>query len=730
MKKISSWINLSRLVWLIAVLLISLFSGKYVMIVTGKLTDVLIGNNRFIYLLVLLFHLLTFYIMGSTCFNVKKSSIIGVLSVFLVFLLRKTLGGDGASYITVIEAYFFVFTAGHVCFYFIRENAKCFFLLCGEGALFFMHFLVPVFNNFSLTLLAALIAIAFWTMPRIYHEPEMQLFMTRKARIYFILLDIYASFALVGHNAFLKNVSPEFTARGITAYCLCLFIIYPLLLLLTYTLIKIRPVFRRRKNHGSPTGNSVQIKCFLFTMIPLFVMLWGYYPTIMTTDGLSQWGQATGVWGIADSHPAIHTLFIKFCSLLAKTPYMVSVMQILLFSILWSFIMRYLHQSGNLNAEALYIISFVTASIPTNYMMLFLVSKNILYGIIVLCTTFMFIKLWGDETYLQYKIVFLFGIDLSLLYLVRHNGFIGTIVSCVIILSMALYQLSKRKILNCIKLCSILVVMAACIAIIRGPVYSYFQVLKNGNTFAYGPLSEAVGIFYLADREIPAEVKDTVDRIGTKEQWLQYYNPYDGDKLGWSELKNTMVQVDKKEMLSLYFTLLKNDPLLVIKARLHSTDLLWNIFEPVETYRHYGGHNNSYYGGMTVDPGYEEKFPDLLKEEYRQSNGDYLNVNIVTIACRRLNSISYQNESFQAIFWRNGIYVVIMLWLFIINILEKNRKILIAGLVPMATLGSLALAASWQIYQYYWFFPLCVLLLALVTVAERKDLIQTENQES
>ena len=730
MEKINTGLKWKRSFWLMCVLLISLLSGKYIMFVAGQLTDDIIGNNIFIYLLVLLFHLLTFFIMGSTCFSVKKSSIIGILSIFLVFLLRKVPGGDHTTYITVIEACTFLFAAGHVCYYFIRENAKCFFLLCGEGALFFMNFLVPVFNNFSLTLLAALIAVAFWNMPRIYHESKMQPFMTHKARIYFSMLDIYASFALVGHNAFLKNVSPEFTARGITAYCLCLFIIYPLLMLLTYALVKIRPVLKEKKSPGSPAGSLVQIRCFLFTMIPLFVMLWGYYPAIMTTDGLSQWGQATGVWGIADSHPAIHTLFIKLCSLLAKTPYMVSVVQILLFSILWSFIMKYLYQSGNINAEALYLISFGTASLPTNYMMLFLVSKNILYGIIVLCTTYMFIKLWGDEAYLQYKIAFLFGIDLSLLYLVRHNGFIGTIVSCLIIISMALYQLSKRKIMNCVKLCSIIVVMAACIAIIRGPVYSYFQVWKNGNTFAYGPLSEAVGIFYLADRDIPEEVKDTVDRIGTKEQWLQYYNPYDGDKLGWSELKNTMVQVDKKEMLSLYFTLLMDDPLLVIKARLHSMDLLWNIFEPVEAYRHYGGHNNSYYGGVTVDPGYEDKFPDILKEEYRQGNGDYLNVNIVTLACRRLNSISYQNEAFQAIFWRNGLYVVIMLWLFVINVLEKNRKIIVAGLVPMATLVSLALAASWQIYQYYWFFPLCVLLLALATVAERRELKEAKTQEA
>jgi len=725
MQELMRVLNKKICIWITTVLLVSLLSSRYMVFLAEEMTDTIVGNSTFVFLLILLFHMLVFVLMGRTCFEIKKSGIIIALSILLVSFGGRFLGKGDLSIILAMEACASLFATGHICSYFMRKNARCFFLFLGEAALFLMNFLVPVFDDYFITFLAILTAIAFWKMQNIYCESKMKVFMTYKAKILFSLLDIYASFALVGHNAFLKNVSFEITARGVIVYCLCLFIMYPLLMLLTYGLVKIRPIIKRQEGSANCcSGVQVQTKCFLFMAVPLLVISLGYYPAAMTPDGVYQWCLATGVWPIDNSHPAIHTLFLRACSKIAETPYMVVVVHTLLFSLMWAFISKYFYQQCKVKEITLYVIAFTMALLPNNYMMLFLVSKNILYALIVLCTTYLFIRLYADKNFLNCGTIIFFGIDLSFLYLVRHNGFVGTIMACVLLIGLAVYELVKKKKRDGLKICLIVVVMLGSIALIKGPVYSHFGVIQNtSSTYSSAPLVQAAGIFYLADKDIPIEVKDTVDRIGTKEQWLKYYNPYDGDKLGWSELRDTISATDKEEMFKLYFTLLKENPLLVIKARLNAIDILWNVVEPTESYRQYGAQNGKFTAGIWPNhSSYVEALPNLLKEDYKQDNGAYAKTNQITKLCGYFNRISYQNSICNSMFWRNGIYLILLFWLFIINCLEQHKKIILAGLVPFATLGSLALAASWQIYQYYWFFPVCVLLLVLATVAEKKEL--------
>ena len=723
MRRMVKELNRKKCVWIVTVLLISLLSTSYVMSVLEIMTDAMVGNNIFIALLVLLLHMLIYLITKVPGSDLRRSLLIGTLLFIPFVFINEMLFEENFTFLVAVKAFASIFIAGHICNYIISKYTKFFWLFLGEGALFLMNYLVPVLSVYSITLFGVLLALAFYNFPRIYHDPEMKVFFTIKARALFGLLDIYASFALVGHNAFLKNVTFDITIIGIAAYCLCLFILFPLLILLTYGLVKIRHILKKEATTDFPSGKRVQITCFVLMVIPLLCMSMGYYPGAITPDGVYQWCLVMGVYPIDNSHPAIHTLFLKMCSLLARTPYMVVIVHILLFSLLWSCIFRYLFQKGKLREDFIYLMSFTVAVLPNNYMVLFLVSKNILYALVVLCTTYLFVRLYASEKFLNSRIILFFGVDLAFLYLVRHNGFIGTIMACIMLAGLAVIKLFQGKRGYCVKITLIIITALCSIAIIKGPVYSYFGVTQNSSsTYTSGPLTQAVGMYYLADKEIPVEVKDTVDRIGSKEQWLKYYNPYDGDKLGWSELKGAISATNKDEMFKLYFTLLKDDPLLVIKARLNAIDLLWNIVEPTKNYIQYGAQNVKFNVGIWANHiSYVEALPDLLREEYKQENGAYAKPNLITRLCGCLNSISYQNGICNSVFWRNGMYVVLLLWLFIINGLEKNKNIILAGLIPLSTLGSLALAASWQIYQYYWFFPICVLLLALATIAEKEN---------
>ena len=45
------------------------------------------------------------------------------------------------------------------------------------------------------------------------------------------------------------------------------------------------------------------------------------------------------------------------------------------------------------------------------------------------------------------------------------------------------------------------------------------------------------------------------------------YNPYNGDKLGWGNIRDNILKCSQEEAFQLYFILLKSNPLLVIKDR-------------------------------------------------------------------------------------------------------------------------------------------------------------------
>ena len=207
MRRMVKELNRKKCVWIVTVLLISLLSTSYVMSVLEIMTDAMVGNNIFIALLVLLLHMLIYLITKVPGSDLRRSLLIGTLLFIPFVFINEMLFEENFTFLVAVKAFASIFIAGHICNYIISKYTKFFWLFLGEGALFLMNYLVPVLSVYSITLFGVLLALAFYNFPRIYHDPEMKVFFTIKARALFGLLDIYASFALVGHNAFLKNVT-------------------------------------------------------------------------------------------------------------------------------------------------------------------------------------------------------------------------------------------------------------------------------------------------------------------------------------------------------------------------------------------------------------------------------------------------------------------------------------------------------------------------------------------
>lgn len=571
--------------------------------------------------------------------------------------------------------------------------------------------LYSFFDRFSIIIIIISIVIVNYFYGRIKRNLIMQSYFTIKSKILISLCNVYITFSWIGHYLFINTNKVTIDINKLVIFITGMIILYPLLYCFIYSVKKLTHICFKQEENNKKKIRKVRVYSFFIMFIPLIIISLGYYPGAMTPDGVDQCMQALGIFNIYDAHPAIHTLFLRLCLSIVNTPYTIVVVQIVIFVTLWVLLFGFLYEKG-FSSMVIYIVAFMLSIMPNNYMMLSLISKNILYALIILWNMYLLIKLLDDGIkFFSFIQIVKFSIALALLNTVRHNGFLGTYAIWIFLIVWGLYTRKFKSIL--IVALSWLIVIG-----IRGPLYNYFDVQNIKNIpVVKEPLLAPAGMYILAEEEIPSEGVKIVYRIGSIEEWKENYNPYNGDILGWGKLRNNILECSQEDAFHLYFTLLKDNPLLVIKDRLHAIDILWNVIEPKKSYNMYGAYNVRYTTGIWLPSEDWENMPDfLLDEKIRRENKKRFN-NLGKVGIE----FSTKYQLLDALFWRNGVYFILGILLVLINYIEKRGKSNIVMLPAFATLCSLALAASWQMYQYYWFFSLSIIYFGLYTLSVNKN---------
>lgn len=572
------------------------------------------------------------------------------------------------------------------------------------------------FADITIIIEFILIIIVNFLFEDIKRRDFMQPYFTIKSKLLLGLCNLYATFAIIGHFLFISGDNVIINLERIIIFMIGFILLYPQMISLIYFLKIIKnKVNIDEKIEERKSLKKVKIQCFLIMLIPLLIISLGYFPGSMTPDGLDQWAQAIGSIPIQNAHPAIHTLFLRICSKIAETPYTVVITQIVIFVLLWTSLFGFLYEKG-MSSKAIYIVALLITCMPNNYIMLCLISKNILYTFIILWNMYLLIKLIdNNENFFCWKQIIKFSIALALLNTVRHNGFLGTYVIWFVLIMWGIYN---RKTL---KYKPFLIVGFSWLIIlgINGPLYRYLDVQgieKGVISNIKVPLLAPAGMFILADEDIPDEGMKIVEKVGSIEEWKENYNPYNGDKLSFGNLRDNILECSQEEAFQLYFILLKSNPLLVIKDRLNAIDILWNVIQPTDSYIRYNAYNSRYVIGIWSSSVLIDKIPDILKEEIRKENSSYSKENKLTTLGNIGIKFSEKNQLLDALFWRNGIYLILGILLVFINYIDKRMTFNIVILPAVATLCTLVFAASFQIYQYYWFFPLSIIFFGLFTL--------------
>lgn len=178
----------------------------------------------------------------------------------------------------------------------------------------------------------------------------------------------------------------------------------------------------------------------LIFLIPFFVYLLTlliYYPGILSFDSYNQLEQIkTGIY--TTGHPIFHTFIELICMKIYNSPVSIAILQIFIFSLIWTIICKYNRKNDNFSLKIFEVIMTLFVSLnPINSIMSITLWKDVLYSYALLLLTFLVEILIDKKFKLNTKNILWFSFVLALLPNLRYNGLsvvLGMIVTLFIIL--------------------------------------------------------------------------------------------------------------------------------------------------------------------------------------------------------------------------------------------------------------------------------------------------------
>lgn len=522
-----------------------------------------------------------------------------------------------------------------------------------------------------------------------------------------VILACYTVFAFWGFEFFLDSAFMIFTTENMFMFLsLCIFTVYPF-----YAIISLYEKFKKKqllKQTEQPKPTRVRLTSFGLMAVILTVWCLILSPGNMTSDNVDQWLQATDCYPIYNAHPAIHTILIRLTTVFYKSPIVYIILQSVLFAYILSGFFGILYKKGA-PKKLLYALSVIIAIAPNTVAMLTCPSKNILFAILICWLTIQLLEMFDDpKAFFKSPLKMLqFVLAIAFNYLIRHNTFVflPIVIAACIYFTVKLYRSIKLKPVICVTV-AILITQ-----LISGPVYNAFDVQRGESSGL--PITSLILPFTTAvkyDIPLSEETVEYLEKILPLEEYEKRYSPYNGDIFGWSLPLPDTSDVTTSEAMRHYLNFLSERPDVVIKDRLDGVNLIWDVFSHPDV-----NHDRYALGiwGPAHLSDYAEQFPDVFVPD-RQTSDDVYTIGegypkILEDYVQHFN----ESELLNAIFWRNGIYIILVLLCIVIALKERKYRAIISILPAIAILATLVLVISWQIYQYVYFFPLCTMVISL-----------------
>jgi hypothetical protein len=279
--------------------------------------------------------------------------------------------------------------------------------------------------------------------------------------------------------------------------------------------------------------------------------------------------------------------------------------------------------------------------------------------------------------------IFLLTAALFLTGLLRHNGFVPAALTA---LFLFLFYFKKWQKLQ--------PVFAVLLIILFRIGVSRVLDISSGAGMINQPLAHALGSVFFRHGAIGKDAKQLLTEEVSEEKWIGAFHPFWSDPYVWPKLMqdpvnwppeqpsvfSTLRRLGKKERILVYLAFLKDNPLTMIRHHLDISSINWMVFRGADP----RAFTNSYVFGITTD------LVDFKPRESPERS-----------AAERILEASRALVIFDMVFWKTGLFIILLLFMGYFAWLKGNGKANIVLLPVLSNTLSLFTASSLD-YRYTW----------------------------
>ncbi len=328
--------------------------------------------------------------------------------------------------------------------------------------------------------------------------------------------------------------------------------------------------------------SSPQTKATAFgslTIIPLLIWWAAWYPAIMSSDSIDQWGQALS-FEFHNSHPITHTAYLWAISLAWETPAAVALVQVALFSVLLALIARRLVQIGAPMWMAVSTV-WVIALLPMTAVTTIAVWKDVPFTLSMgwVFTELLLIGKERDRFWSTWHGPMRLGIGLGLMWALRANGKLTVLI---FVVALAAAFRTRRRGLALMGIVAIgvgLVLPAVLISAL--PVHP--QPIEPAQVF----MPDVAAVVAHGREALSAHDLELISAVAPIEIWESQYDCGDSSPLIFHpEYDSSVIQGDPSSYRSLFLHALVGSPGTVIGHRWCAGEYLLSPYNRTGTYVH------------------------------------------------------------------------------------------------------------------------------------------------
>ena len=441
-----------------------------------------------------------------------------------------------------------------------------------------------------------------------------------------------------------------------------------------------------KRNGGSFFIYSIPI------LISCTIFLFAFYPAIMSFDSLTQWKFASfGNYGI--EHSVLHTYLIHLLQRIYKSPVMVVILHILIISFLVGYFFSK-YEKYNIPRYYLIICSLLIAITPYNGLMSVSLWKDVLYSYAVFALVLAAILLcFQKEEFFKSKTnISIMLIAMILATFVRYNGLV--IIPLYLFFIFLLLKKIRKKIviLSVVFLVFSLIVFWKVSSLpIEDRAYVHNQVVEVPIYLIQSVIAH--------DGKISSKNLDELDNIVPIYRWKYGFTKYLPHNFIFATPELRDNRISRKKVMKIYFSLLKDNFILMSKEILHINSYVLK----------YGANQE----GVSIMQQlvFDIQNDNALSIKYNVS--DY-SLNQTSFLPKFNNFIKKLNEKFLNILFKPFPYVFIFIMFSALFIVKNGIKYSFVILPVILSILSFSISlpemSSRYVFSLFLLFPVIILL--------------------